>query len=378
MTAESRDEAELVRQSAREFLARECPGARVREIAANPGGHDPTLWKQLAELGWLGFVVPEEDGGLGLAFDELVPLLEETGRALLPLPFLPTLWGALLLAHTESPRRAELAAVAGGQRVLTLAVTEAGGDDEPSDVALEAREVGNGLELSGSKLFVPHAAAADAFLVLTRTGASADDLTWAYVERDASGLELRALRGMDTTRPVFELSLADTPGDRVGALHGGGASWHWLRDRILATLALEAVGGSERVLEMAVAYAQEREQFGRPIGANQAIQHKCADMFVELESARLLARAAARALAADAPDSPTAAAMAKAYCADAYRTLAAENIQIHGGVGYTWEYDCHLYYKRARATQLTFGDTRTHHTRIADQLLSPTGCSGRS
>ena len=364
------EEQEFLRSAAREFLAAECPITRVRELMDDESGYSPELWKQMAELGWLGLLVPEEHGGAGLGLVEMVVVLEEMGRALLPSPFLANLQGtlALLRAGTDPQKKDILPLVAAGERILSFAITEEAGTEEPQDLLATARRDGDAWRLDGSKLFVPDGQNADLIVVAARTGKSGQ-ISLLLVEREQSGVETQPLLSMDQTRRIAEVRFDGAQGQLLGAEHDGWDTWEWVRDRALVALAADALGGSEKVLEDSVAYAKEREQFGKPIGVHQAIKHKCADMLIEVESSKSITYYAAWTAAEDLEEARLAAAMAKAYTSDAYRHCSAENIQIHGGVGFTWEYDCHLYFKRAKAIEVTYGDATYHRERVA-QLMN--------
>jgi alkylation response protein AidB-like acyl-CoA dehydrogenase len=361
------DEQEFLRSTAREFLERQCPMSRVRELLDDPKGFRPELWAQMAELGWLGLLIPEELGGAGLSFVDLVLVLEEQGRALTPSPFHANLQGtlAVLRAASDAQRKEILSQVASGQRILSFAITEEAGTEEPDAIELRAEPKGEGFSLHGTKLFVPDGQNADTLVVLGRSGPR---FALFLVQRDAPGVEVAPLQSMDQTRRIAEVRFEGAPAERLGGEGDAWEAWQWVRDRALVALAADAVGGAEKTLADAVAYAKERVQFGKPIGVHQAIKHKCADMLVLTESAKSITYYAAWAVSEQTEDAPLAAAMAKSYASDAYRHCSAENIQIHGGVGFTWEYDCHLYFKRAKAIEVTYGDPTSQRERVA-QLL---------
>ena len=365
------EEQEFLRSTAREFLQNECPLTRVRELMEDPAGYDPALWSKMAELGWLGLLVPEEYGGSGLTCVDLLVVLEEMGRALLPSPFFGTLQGtlALLRAGSDTQRKELLTAVAAGETVLSLAITEEAGTENATDISTSALKDGSGYRVSGTKLFVPHGQNADRIVVAARTGGEGEGgISLLLVDRAGEGVEVTPLESMDQTSRIAEVRFDGAPGELLGAENGGWSTWQWVRDRALVALSAEAVGGAEKVLEDSVAYAKERVQFGKPIGVHQAIKHKCADMLIEVESSKSITYYAGWTAAEDLEEASLAAAMAKAYTSDAYRHCSAENIQIHGGVGFTWEYDCHLYFKRAKAIEVTYGDPTYHRERVA-QLL---------
>jgi alkylation response protein AidB-like acyl-CoA dehydrogenase len=365
------EEQEFLRTTAREFLAKESPMTVVRELMEDPRGYRPDTWKKMAELGWVGLLVPEEYGGAGLGFVDLVVVLEEMGRALLPSPFFGNLQGtlALLRAGNETQRKELLPRVAAGETILSFAITEQAGTEEAGDLAAIAKRDGGGWRVSGTKLFVPAGAQADRVVVAARTGGEGEGgISLLLVDRAGRGVTATPLESMDQTRRIAELRFDGAPAELLGAEGRGWETWEWVRDRALVALSAEAVGGSEKVLEDSVAYAKQRVQFGKPIGVHQAIKHKCADMLIQVESSKSITYYAAWAAAEDIGEARLAAAMAKAYTSDAYRHCSAENIQIHGGVGFTWEYDCHLYFKRAKAIEVTYGDPSHHRERVARLL----------
>lgn len=357
------EEQEFLRSSARDFLAAECPMALVRrgvdphDRAPQTPAHLDPLWRAMAKLGWMGLVIPESHGGAGLGFVDLAVLLEEMGRALMPAPFLSTVAlgaHAIALAGSESQHAALLPRVARGEIRITLAQCERGGDWDPDTTALPATVTQRGDILEGRKLFVPDADTADLFVVAAR---AAEGLSLFLVERDAPGVEVRRIDFIDRTRSVCEITFAGVrAAERLGPLGQGATTLTRVNDAARVALAAECSGAAHWALDAAVSYAKTREQFGRPIGSFQAIAHKCADMFVLVESARSAAYYAAWALEADAPDAHASTCMAKAYCADAFAEVAAQAIQVHGGLGFTWEQDLHLYYKRAKACQVALGD----------------------
>jgi len=367
------EDQELLRAAGRDFLARECPMAYVRRMMEDTRGFDDAQWGKMAELGWLGLAVPEAHGGAGLGFVDLVVLLEEMGRVVLPGPFFSTaVVAAPTLADAASPAlQAEwLPKVAAGRARGTLALLERSARWDAAGIALEARPDGGGYRLSGTKLFVPDAHTADFLLVAARAPGSVgtDGLSLLLVDATDPGLRSTAVGTMDQTRKLCEVTLRDVtvPRSRVVGEPGQGAA---ILERVAARartgLAAEMCGGAARVLDMSVEYAKVREQFGRPIGSFQAIQHKCATMLVEVESARSAAYYAAWAVGSSAPDAALAGAMAKAYGSDAFRHVAAEGIQIHGGIGFTWEHDMHIFFKRAKSSAASFGDAATNREAVA-------------
>jgi alkylation response protein AidB-like acyl-CoA dehydrogenase len=365
------EEQDFLRSTAREFIDTECPMTRVRELMESEAGYAPALWKQMAELGWLGLLIPEEYGGAELGYVDLIVVLEEMGRGLLPSPYFGHLQGtlAVLRGASDTQRKEILPAAANGERILSFAITEEAGTEDASAIATRAVRDGEGYKLSGTKLFVPDGQNADTLVVAARTGAEGEtDISLLLVDRGSAGVDVTPLDSMDQTRRIAEVRFDGASAELLGGEKAGWDTWQWVRDRTLIALSADAVGGSEKVLEDSVAYAKERVQFGKPIGVHQAIKHKCADMLIEVESSKSITYYAAWAAAEELDEARLAAAMAKAYTSDAYRHCSAENIQIHGGVGFTWEYDCHLYFKRAKAVEVTYGDPTLHRERVAELL----------
>ena len=363
------EEQEELRRSVRAFLEQKSPETEVRRLMETEDGYDPAVWSQMAtQLGLQGLAVPEDLGGSGYTFRELAIVLEEMGRALLPAPFLSTAvlaTGALLRANDDTAKKELLPRVASGESIATLAVTEdAGGWDEDA-IACAATRNGDGYTLSGVKSFVLDGVVADVVLVAARTDAG---IGLFAVAGDAPGLTRTPLFTMDQTRKLARIELAHTPARLLGAEgEGWTAIEHALRLGAIA-LAAEQVGGAQRCLEISVEYAKNRIQFGRPIGSFQAVKHKCADMLLHVELAKSAASYAAWCAATDDPDLPVAAAMAKSYCSEAFFDVAAETIQVHGGIGFTWEHPAHLYFKRAKSSELYLGDPR-HHRRLLTKHL---------
>jgi alkylation response protein AidB-like acyl-CoA dehydrogenase len=370
------EEQEMLRKSARDFLAKESPMTYVRQMMEDDRGFRDDQWRKMAELGWMGLILPEEHGGAGLDFVDMVVVLEEMGRVVLPGPFFSTvILGGVPIneAGTAAQKKELLPKLAAGELRATLAELEPNARWDAEGIQLEAKTAGGGYALSGTKLFVPDAHTADILLVAGRAPGSkgAEGVSLFLVDAKAPGVTTTLLKTMDQTRKLCEVALKDVkvPADRVLGTPGEG--WKLLErvvDRGKVGLCAEMCGGAERVLEMSVEYAKVREQFGRPIGSFQAIQHKCANMLVEVESSKSATYYAAWAVANDVAEAPLAAAMAKAYCSDAYRHTAGEGIQIHGGIGFTWEHDMHIYFKRAKSSEVTFGDA-TWNREIVAQLI---------
>jgi alkylation response protein AidB-like acyl-CoA dehydrogenase len=379
------EEQELLRATARKFFENECTSAFVRARMEEPDGVTGEFWTKLAEQGWLGLVYPEEYGGSGLGFVDMVVLMEEMGRASMPGPYLSTvLQGglAILEAGSAAQKKDWLGRIATGQAKVALAVVEPSARWDAAGVTTVAREAGGGFVISGTKLFVLDAHTADAVVVAARTregreaapvGARPEDgVSLFLVPRGTAGLTTRLLPTMDQTRKLCEVKLDDV---RVGAdalLGRTDGAWPAI-ERVVrrATVALcaEMCGGAQKVLDMTTEYAKIRVAFGRPIGAYQGVKHKAADMLVEVENAKSLTYYAAWAVDEDAPEAALAVSMAKAYVSDAFRHVAGTGIQLHGGIGFTWEHDLHLYFKRAKSSEFTFGDATYHRERVA-QLIS--------
>lgn len=366
------EEQDLLRQSAADFLRNECPMSYVRQMMEDERGYADEVWNKMAELGWMGLIVPEAYGGAGLSLVDLVVVLEEMGKVVLPGPFFSTVaLGGLCVqaAGSEEQKKALLPGMASGQTTLTLAVLEENARWDEASVNLSAEKNGAGYVLNGVKLFVPDAHVVDHMICAARTS---EGVTLFLLDRQQAGLGTRLLKTMDQTRKLCEVTLENV---QVGAdtlLGAPGQGWACL-SRVLnqskVALSAEMCGGAQQVLDMSVEYAKVREQFGRPIGSFQAIQHKCADMLVQVEGAKSATYYAAWAVSNDAPDAALAAAMAKAYCSDAYRQVTSEGIQVHGGIGFTWEHDLHIYFKRAKGSEVTFGDATWNRELVARHTL---------
>ena len=371
-------EQEMLRATARKFFENECPSTFVRERMAEPAGVTDDFWGKLAEQGWLGLVFPEQYGGAGLGFVDLTVLMEEMGRVVMPGPFFATtILGGLAILEAGSAAQKEewLTKIATGQAKATLAWTEPSARWDAAGVTTTARAAGGGWVLSGTKLFVPDAHLADVLVVVARTseGPRAEDgVSLFLVPKDTPGLEVKLLPTMDQTRKLCEVTLHDArvPGEALlGTKDGGWAPLTRVIERATVALCAEMCGGAQRVLEMTTEYAKIRVAFGKPIGSYQGVKHRAADMLVDVENAKSLTYYAAWAVDENAPEAPLAASMAKAYTSDAYRKVAGAGIQLHGGIGFTWEHDLHLYFKRAKSSEFTFGDATYHRERVA-QLIS--------
>ncbi|MEE9279899.1 MAG: acyl-CoA dehydrogenase family protein [Myxococcota bacterium] len=367
------DEQEELRRVVRQFLEDRSPPAEVRRLMETSQGYDGAVWKQLCEeLGLAAVHVPEEYGGQGFGFVELGIVLEEMGRALLCAPYFASIAlaaNAILNAATETRKKELLPAIASGETIATLALAEPGGRWDADGVALTATATDGAFRLDGVKTFVLDGHTADLIVVVARTpGSSASDgLSFFTVSSSASGLARRLLQTVDATRKQARLEFSGVQAEPLGELGAGGVALARTLDQASVALANEMIGGAQKVLETTVEYAKTRVQFGRQIGSFQAIKHKCADMLLEIELAKSSAYYAAQAAAEEDEELPAVAALAKASGSDAYLHAAAESIQIHGGVGFTWENDAHLYFKRAKSSEVFLGDPQYHRELLAQR-----------
>jgi alkylation response protein AidB-like acyl-CoA dehydrogenase len=367
-------EQEMLRATARKFFENECPSTFVRARMEEDAGVTADFWKKLAEQGWLGLVYPEEFGGTGLGFVDLTVLMEEMGRAVMPGPFLSTLLAglAILEAGSAEQKKEWLAKLSDGAAKASLAWTEPSARWDAAGVTTGARNTGEKWTLTGTKLFVPDAHLADVLVVASRTSEGKrpeDGVSLFLVEAGAKGLTTKLLPTMDQTRKLCEVKLDGTPGVLLGAKDAGWAPLERVVQRATVVLCAEMCGGAQKVLDMTTEYAKIRIAFGKPIGSYQGVKHRAADMLVDVENAKSLTYYAAWAVDENVPEAALACSMAKAYTSDAYRKVAGAGIQLHGGIGFTWEHDLHLYFKRAKSSEFTFGDATYHRERVA-QLIS--------
>jgi len=363
------EEQEELRRSVRRFLDDKSPETEVRRLMETADGYDPAVWSQMAkQLGLQGLTIPEEYGGSGYTYVELIVVLEEMGRALLCAPYFSTVAlaaNALLSSGDDAAKKEHLPGIASGATIATVAMTEDNGRWDADGVTATATKSGDGYTIDGAKMFVVDGHIANLVLVAARTGGA---ISLFAVDAGAAGMTRTPLSTMDQTRKQAKLQLSGTPGRLVG---GEGQGWEILDktlDLAAVALAAEQVGGAQKCLDMSVEYAKVRIQFGRPIGSFQAIKHKCADMLLEVESAKSAAYYAGWAAAEDSDELPVVSSLAKAYCSDAYFHAAAENIQIHGGIGFTWEHPAHLYFKRAKSSELMLGDPTYHRELLAQRI----------
>jgi alkylation response protein AidB-like acyl-CoA dehydrogenase len=357
---------EILKDTAQKFFAGECPIGEVRRLMETETAHDTGLWTKMAEQGYTGIIFPEELGGVGLGTVELALLMEEAGRALLPGPLFSTvaMAGAVLnAAGSAEQQKKYLAPICHGQARATLAMLEVSASWNHADAKVETA----GNKLTGEKLFVTDAGVADSMVVVAKDGA------W-VVDAKAAGVKITPMAGMDLTRKLYAVQFKGVAAEKLANPAGVARGL----DIAAAALAAELVGGMQRALDLTVEYAKMRKQFGKPIGTYQAVQHQCADMYLETESARSAAYYAAWALQENAPDAAVAVSVAKMYASDAGRTVGNRGIQIHGGMGFTWENDLHLYYRRAKASETALGDGTFHRERIARLVIDERVKSAKS
>jgi alkylation response protein AidB-like acyl-CoA dehydrogenase len=369
------EEQEMLRKMARDFLANECPKSLVREMEEDETGYSPDLWKKMAELGWMGLAFPEQYGGEGMGFLDLAVLIEELGRAIVPGPYLPTVVHCgcpILAAGTEDQKKQLLGKIAKGEMIMTLALTEPSATWEPWGVETKAVAEGDNFVITGTKLFVSDAHVADYMLVVARTkeGPNPEEgITLFIVDAKSPGVKLTPLKTIALDRQS-EVAFDKVRVPKANILGQPDKGWPVVKDMLQkATLAHCAymVGGAQQVLEMSVAYAKERVQFGVPIGSFQMIQKKCADMAVEVDGARFITYEAVWKMSEGLPCS-LELSMAKSWVSDAYRRACVEGQQIHGGIGFIKDHDMQLYYRRAKAAELAFGDADYHRELVAEQI----------
>jgi alkylation response protein AidB-like acyl-CoA dehydrogenase len=369
------EEQEMLRKMARDFLAEKCPRAWVREMESDEKGYSPELWREMAELGWMGLVFPEEYGGSGMSFLDLTVLLEELGRACLPGPFFSTVILAglsILEAGTEEQKKEFLPKISSGESILTLALNEPGIEKDASSINLKAVPEGNDYLIEGTKLFVADAHIADYIVCVARTGEGKSDegITLFIVDAKSPGISFTPLRTLAGDK-LFEIGFDKVKvpkGNMLGELNQGWTIVEKVLQKAIVAKCAEMVGGAQQVVDMSVDYAKERKQFGRPIGSFQVLQHYCADMTIDVRSSRLLTYQAAWRVGQGLPCTREVA-IAKAWVSEAYRKATAQGQQIHGSIGFTQEHDMPLYYKRAKAAELSFGGIDAQLEIVAGEIL---------
>jgi alkylation response protein AidB-like acyl-CoA dehydrogenase len=359
----------LLQQSARDLFARECPAKRVRELMATDTALHPELWSAVADQGWLGIHLDESHGGLGLGTVELAVVAEEMGRACFPGPFLGSLWAATLMAEAGGKSQ-HLKRLTSGESKGAVALLEPDTGWNPAETQLKAVAAGDGLALDGRKSFVLDAGVADVIVCVARTN---DGLALVAVPAKTPGVKVTATPALDPTRKLYDVALAGVRVEADDVLAVGRQAERALeRSMQVVTLAIAAdmLGGMQWILSNSVEYAKTRQQFGKVIGSFQAVQHMCADMLLWTESSRSAIYFAAWALGAEGDSAARAVSTAKAYASDASREVANRGVQVHGGIGFTWEHDLQLYYKRSKASEIMLGDATYHRARLADMAFA--------
>ena len=369
------EEQEMLKKSAKEFLSKECPKKLVRELDESDSGLSRDLWKKMAALGWMGLPFPEKFGGNGGTLLDLIVLLDEMGYNIVPGPFFATVVLAgftLLEAGSEEQKQAYLAKICSGEMIMTLALTELDGTYLPESVETVAEAKGDKYVLKGTKLFVPDANVADFLLVAARTKTGADPaegISIFLVDAKSPGVKVTPLKtlGRDKLCEVVFDDVTVASKDLVGKLNGGWPVIKSILRKAAVAKCAEMVGGAQASLDMAVSYAKERVQFGRPIGAFQAIQHYCANMVTDVDGSRFITYKAAWTESEGLP-SDMEVSMAKAWTSEAYKRVAVLAHQIFGAIGFTMDHDMHLYFRRAKAGELAYGDADFHREIVAARL----------
>jgi alkylation response protein AidB-like acyl-CoA dehydrogenase len=363
----------MLRNNAREYLSEKCTTQFVRKMLDDKAGFSKDMWKEMADLGWLGLTFAEENEGLGLGMVELSLLLEEMGRAVFPGPYFASvlLAGNALKAGDKSLRQKYLTGIAKGEVIASMGILEQAVNWGPEAIKLKAEGGGGGFVLNGMKRFVPFAHVADVVIIPARTSNKPDGITLFAVDTKAKGVELSTMTNIDLTSKSSEVRLTNVmvPEENIiGDVDGG---WPVLKDvlqKAAVGASAEMLGAARKSMEMSVEYAKVREAFGQPIGTFQAIKHKCADMLLEVEQSHAAVYYASWAQDAGAPDAALAASVAKAYVGDAARRVCGESIQVHGGIGFTWEFDLHLWFKRAKYYEPMYGDVEYHREQALQAL----------
>lgn len=363
------DDQKMLRDQAHKFLSEKCTTKTVRKVFTSGDGYDKDLWKQIADMGWLGTAIPEEFGGLGLGYLELCVIAEELGRALAPVPFSSTVYlfaEAILAAGTDEQKKKYLPKIAGGELIGTFARAEGAGAVTPKSI----RTTFKGGKLSGKKIAVVDGMDADFAVVLARSSDDAGErgTALAIVDLKGSGVKRTAEESIDPSRKHAVIEFDGASAEALGKAGEGWSIAANVLNRAAIMTAFEQVGGSDSCLAMAKDYAMQRYAFGRLIASYQAIKHKLADMYVNTELARSNAYYGAWALSTNARELPLAAAAARVSATQAFDYASKENIQTHGGIGFTWEADCHFYYKRSRELGLSLGPQRTWKEKLVSEL----------
>ncbi len=369
------EEQEMLKNFARDFLEKECPEKYVRDMEEDERGYSPEVWSKMAEQGWQGLIIPEQYGGAGFCFLDLIVLLEEFGRALVPGPFISTVVGGaipVLEAGSESQKQEYLPRIASGELIMTLAFTEPSASFEADGVATTATRDGDQYVLNGTKLFIQDANVATMMVVVARRpGSSGEDgISLFLLEAQSPGISIETLKTIASDKQC-EVKLDNVRVPAANLLGEEGRGWDAMRRIIQKATVAECaylVGLAQMDFEISVNYAKERVQFGRPIGSFQAIQHKAADMVTDVDGARFIMYRAAWAVAEGEPDAETQVHMAKSWCSDATRRVVAHGQQIHGGIGFTKDYKIQLFFRRQKRSELMWGDGDYHREKVADAL----------
>jgi alkylation response protein AidB-like acyl-CoA dehydrogenase len=368
-----------IAKEARRFLDKECPTDYARDMFEDERGFTDEIWSKMTEMDWMRVRIPEPYGGMGMDLIDLTMVLEEMGRAVVPGPFFSTVLlaaEAVMEAGSDSQKERYLSRIGTGEIRGTLALHEPDGGADLGYIQMEARADGDGFVLDGTKLFVPDAHVADFLACAARTEAGNDPaqgITLFLVDLSADGVSVSLLPTMDSTRKLCTVEFKEvwvSPEGVLGELHKGWTPLSRVLQRAQVGLCAECVGGAQRAMEIATEYAKIRIQFDQPIGAFQAIKHRCAQMYVEVESSRSILYWAAWAQDhGDSKEAALAAAVAKAYCSEAFTHVSTGAIQVLGGTGFAWENDIHLYLKRAKANEVALGDPTYHREKVV-QLLT--------
>jgi len=367
------EEQEMLRNFARDFLEKECPEQHVRDMEEDEKGYSPELWKKMAEQGWQGLIIPDTYGGASFNFMDLIILIEEFGRALVPGPFIPTTVAALaiLAAGSEEQKKQHLPRIASGEQIWTLAFTEPSARFDGEGVQLTAKKEGNDYVLNGTKLFVRDSHVADMMVVVARTGGSGEQgISLFIVDAKAPGIThtpLRTIASDKQTEIKFE-NVKVPAANLMGAEGQGWAAFKKIANKATVIECAYLVGLAQQDFDITINYAKERVQFGRPIGSFQAIQHKAADMVTDVDGSRFIMYKAAWAVSEDEPDADEQVHMAKAWISDATRRVVAHGQQIHGGIGFTKDYKIQLFFRRQKAAELAWGDADFHRELVAQGM----------
>ncbi len=367
MNFEFSEDQKLLKDQVRRFLDDKCASKDVRTVLDGAATYNESVWNGLKDMGLMGTAIPEEYGGSGAGYLELCVIAEELGRAVAPVPFSSSIYLAaetLLVAGTEEQKQAHLPKLAAGDKIATLAISEHSGRLDPSTLSLKASDG----TLKGSKSPVVDGSIADLAIVVARTGPSPRDVSLYLVDLRQDAISRKTLDSIDPTRDLAEIAFNEASGELIGEPNRGWDVIEKVFDRGAVLFAFEQLGGAQKALESAVDYAKERYAFGRPIGSFQAVKHMLADMYVSAELARSNCYYGAWALSTDAPELAEAAATARVAATKAYQHCSKNNIQTHGGMGFTWEFDCHLHYRRSNLLALVIGSRSQWEDQLIDRL----------